>query len=125
MPALRRGLLLAALLAGALALPRGALGHALLISADPASGSTVVTAPASVVLTFGEAPDPRLSRVKVLDTGGADHASGAVQAVPGQPTRLRVPVGPLPDGVYTVTWRTISSVDGHVVTGAFAFGVGA
>src|SRR5207302_10395939 len=28
-------------------------------------------------------------------------------------------------GVYTVTWRTVSRVDGHVTGGAFAFGVGA
>ena len=28
------------------------------------------------------------------------------------------------DGVYTVAWRTVSSVDGHVAAGAYAFGVG-
>ena len=30
----------------------------------------------------------------------------------------------LPDGVYTVAWRTVSAVDGHLATGSFAFGIG-
>lgn len=31
---------------------------------------------------------------------------------------------PLARDVYTVTWQTVSSVDGHVATGSFPFGVG-
>ena len=38
---------------------------------------------------------------------------------------LSVPVGPLPDGVYTVAWRTVSAADGHTAAGSFAFSVGA
>jgi copper transport protein len=30
----------------------------------------------------------------------------------------------LDDGVYTVSWRVVSKVDGHLTSGAFAFGVG-
>jgi hypothetical protein len=30
----------------------------------------------------------------------------------------------MPDGVYTVTWRTVSKTDGHVTAGAISFGVG-
>ena len=30
----------------------------------------------------------------------------------------------LPKGVYTVSWKSISVVDGHLATGAFAFGIG-
>lgn len=44
--------------------------------------------------------------------------------VPGQPLALRVAVGDLPHGVYTVSWRTVSRVDGHLATGTFSFGVG-
>ena len=30
----------------------------------------------------------------------------------------------LGDGVYTVSWRVVSTADGHLTAGAFAFGVG-
>jgi copper transport protein len=46
------------------------------------------------------------------------------QPVPGHPDELRVRLGPLPNGAYTVAWRTVSRVDGHVTGGAFAFGIG-
>jgi copper transport protein len=111
-------------LGGAFALPEGAAAHALLQSSDPAAGSTVASAPSVVTLGFGEAPDPKLSSVKVLDASGQSVASGPAVAVPGQPDKLRVPLGRLQDGVYTVAWRTVSVVDGHTAAGSFAFGVG-
>jgi copper transport protein len=103
----------------------GAAGHALLLASDPAAGTSVAAAPAFVTLTFGETPDAQLSRVRVLDTAGQDHASGPVEAVPAKAAQLRVPVGPLADGVYTVAWRAVSAVDGHASAGSYAFGVGA
>jgi copper transport protein len=117
-----RLLAFAILAAGALAPAVSA--HALLQSSDPAAGSTLGSSPAVVTLTFGERPDPRLSSIKVLDTGGLNHASGSVQPVDGQPLALRIAVEPLPDGVYTVSWRTLSAVDGHSAAGSFSFGVG-
>jgi copper transport protein len=121
----RGALALLAIVAAAVALsPGDAAAHALLLSSKPAAGSTVGTAPTMVELTFGEAPDPKLSSAKVLDASGSNHASGPVAPAAGKPATLDVPVGPLADGVYTVSWRTVSSVDGHVAAGSFAFGVG-
>ncbi len=40
------------------------------------------------------------------------------------PQSVRAPIGGLADGVYTVSWRTVSAVDGHVSAGSFGFGVG-
>jgi copper transport protein len=114
----------AIMLGGAFALPRATGAHSLLQSSDPAAGSTVPVAPAVVVLIFGEAPDPALSVVKVLDTSGQEVASGPAVGVAGHPEQLEVPLGTLPDGVYTVAWRTVSTVDGHTTAGSFAFGVG-
>src|SRR4029079_15071032 len=54
--------------------------HALLRSSEPAAGSTLGSASASVLLTFGETPDPRLTSVQVLDSGGSKHAAGAPPA---------------------------------------------
>jgi copper transport protein len=104
--------------------PRDAAAHALLLSSKPAAGTTVGTSPTTIELTFGETPDPKLSTAKVLDASGSNHAGRPAVAAPGKPATLDVPVGTLADGVYTVTWRTVSSVDGHVAAGSFAFGVG-
>jgi copper transport protein len=105
-------------------LPENAAAHALLLSSKPAAGATVGTAPTTIELTFGETPDPKLSSAKVLDASGSNHATGPVTPAAGNGYTLDVPVGPLADGVYTVAWRTASSVDGHVAAGSFAFGVG-
>lgn len=98
--------------------------HALLRASTPATGAVLQQSPAAVTLTFTEEPEPTLSTVHVLDSAGAVVDRGGAQVVPGNPLQLRVPLGPLPTGVYTVTWRTVSRVDGHVTGGAFGFGVG-
>lgn len=102
----------------------GAAAHALRISSDPDDGSTLKVSPAEVSVTFSEEPDPALSALKVLDSSGASHQRGQATPVPGQPATLHVAVDHLADGVYTVTWRTVSHVDGHLAAGSFSFGVG-
>lgn len=101
-----------------------ARAHALLSGSQPPDGAQLATAPASVTLTFTEPTDPSLSVVHVLDTRGAQREEGAPARVAGDTKSLRVVVGELGKGVFTVTWRTVSRVDGHVTAGAFAFGVG-
>jgi copper transport protein len=115
----------AALAVGAaLGLPLTAAAHALPQSAIPAEGSEVQTAPKTVEITFGETPDPKLSTIAVVNGSGVSVDAGPTAAVPGHPLELAVPLKPIGDGVYTVTWKTVSEVDGHLATGAYAFGVG-
>jgi copper transport protein len=103
--------------------PLHASAHALRQSSVPDSGADLPQAPPDVTITFGEEPDARLSSIEVLSTGGQAYQQGPTQAVPGNPLQLRVALKPLPTGVYTVSWRTFSHVDGHVAGGAFNFGV--
>lgn len=121
-PALR--LAAAALLAGAGVLwgASGADAHALLSSSTPEDGAELAESPSRVVLSFTEEPEPSLAEVRVVDAAGATVSSAP--AAPVRPNQLSVPVGNLPEGVYTVTWRVVSRVDGHATAGAFAFGVG-
>ena len=105
-----------------MAVPAGA--HALVRTSDPANGALLQKAPPQVVITFTEVPDPKLSFIHVLDQGGKDVERGATTRVPGHPLELRVALGDLPPAVYTVTWRAVSQVDGHVTAGSFSFGVG-
>jgi copper transport protein len=97
--------------------------HAVLRGSEPAGGASVARAPDAVTLRFSEAPDPSLSVVRVLDTAGRVVSRGAARTA-GSPLELRVPLGAPGSGIYTVTWRAVSRVDGHVSQGAFAFGVG-
>jgi copper transport protein len=116
------GVVVAWLLLGPIA--TGAAAHALLTSSDPPAGASLSEAPNSVTITFTETPDPKLSSIRVLDSTGAPVAAGPTQVVPGAPTELTVSLPALQPGVYTVSWRTLSTVDGHLATGSYAFGIG-
>jgi copper transport protein len=102
-----------------------AAAHGSLLSSEPAGGSSLERAPAAVTLRFSERPDPGLSTVRVLDSGGRVVAGGPARPVPGRPMELRVPTADLAAGGYTVSWRIVSAVDGHRTDGVFGFGVGA
>jgi copper transport protein len=102
-----------------------AAAHGSLQSTEPAGGSSLERAPAAVTLRFSERPDPDLSTVRVLDSGGRVVAGGPARPVAGRPLELRVPTAGLPADGYTVSWRIVSAVDGHRTDGVFAFGVGA
>ena len=106
----------------ALAGPAGA--HALPQSSNPTPGATLSIPPATVTITFGERPDPKLSAINVLDSNGAPVTAGPTTASGSDPLTLEVPLRPLTGGVYTVAWRTVSAIDGHRATGSFAFGLG-
>jgi copper transport protein len=101
-----------------------ASAHALLRSSEPAAGETLSTAPAAATLHFTERPDPGLSVVHVLDSNGRAVERGPASSVPGDSQAITVPLPTLPQGVYTVNWRTTSEVDGHTTVGSFSFGVG-
>jgi len=103
-----------------------AAAHADLQSATPAADAALKQPPSEIVLTFSEAPDPGHSLIKVVDASGrpVDGVTG-VEGVPGDPNGLRVILtSALSRGTYSVNWRVVSADDGHVSTGAYAFGVG-
>jgi copper transport protein len=111
------GLFLATVLA--LLIPTSASAHALLVSSNPRAGQTLGTGPGVVVLEFSEPLNQRLSSASVTDPTGHQW--------PGQLTgsqEIRVPVETNAQGVYTVTWVSVSLTDGHRVSGSFTFGVG-
>jgi len=121
---MNRSALFALVALGVLAAASRAGAHALLSRSDPSAGATLQQAPEAISLTFTEEPEPTLSSVRVLLPTGQQVATGPLHVVPGAPRTLEVTLGPLSTGVYTVNWRTVSRVDGHVTGGAFAFGVG-
>ena len=97
--------------------------HALLVEADPGDGVSLQAPPTTVTLAFTEEPDVKLSSVRVLDASGGVHEQGALETVAGRPRSIRIGVSQVVKGVYTVSWRVVSRVDGHYTSGAYAFGV--
>jgi copper transport protein len=100
---------------------RPAAAHGLLIGASPAPNSVLAVAPTRIELRFNEDINGRLSRV-VLVQGSVRTPLRLLRA---DGRTLTYDAAALEPGAYIVEWRVISSIDGHLTRGAFAFGVGA
>ena len=103
---------------------RPAAAHANLADARPAPNSVLETAPEAVIAWFTEPIEAGLSEIRVLDSSGARVDRGDTKIDPNDPTAMSVRLEPLADGTYTVAWRNVSTVDGHLVRGSFLFSVG-
>lgn len=122
---LQYALLIAAISAVALAgMPRS-FGHASLVDSTPAPFSSVQATPREVVVHFSEPIEISYSRMTILDAAGSHVDMGDPHHVEGDTATLAVSMQPgMPEGVYTVTTRVLSAVDGHVTDSAFTFGIG-
>jgi copper transport protein len=109
---------------GALLWAPSAAAHSALQRSQPEAGASLDAAPSEIVLVFSERPDPGLSRVELLDDEGTPLEGLETHPADDDPATLRTALPDLPEGAYTVNWQALSAVDGHVTTGAFAFGVG-
>ena len=133
------GLILAAVLAGALAALAApaspASAHAYLAASSPADGSVLQRAPELVTLSFTEAVELSATRIQIVDGDGQRYAptsmtlrhTSADDAASAGDTEAPVDVvlglPNLPPNVYHVTWRTLSSDDLHTTNGNLVFGV--
>ena len=97
--------------------------HLHLVKSVPAANATVGAAPDSIRLWFSQAPELKVTSVKV--TGPGTTAVSIAPLAERDSSLVVAPVkGKMAAGAYTVAWRTMSK-DGHVVKGTFAFRIGA
>ncbi|MFH8514057.1 copper resistance CopC/CopD family protein [Streptomyces gelaticus] len=133
-PALRRPLAAAALLAALVCMVFGLLlggagpvsAHAALTGSDPQDGAVVATPPQEIKLTFSEGVALGDDSIRVLDPSGkrADTGAAPRDLACGSTMKYSVPLhSGLPDGTYTVAWQAVSA-DSHPISGAFTFSVG-
>jgi copper transport protein len=101
-----------------------AFAHALLVRSTPAANAVLAQPPVQVEIFFSEPLEEGLSSIRVFDSNNLSVDAGDVRVDPSDPTRLTVTLHALTDGVYTVTWKVVSSIDGHQTTGSFPFAVG-
>ncbi|MBV8862551.1 MAG: copper resistance protein CopC [Mycobacterium sp.] len=111
-------LLLAAITIAATVTAGAASAHAARVSVDPAENAILGVGPARVSATFNEQLQTTFAAMTVVGPDGNLWSSGQPQ-VQGAVVSLAVrPLGP--SGIYTVNYR-VTSADGHVVSGSWAF----
>jgi copper transport protein len=108
----------------ALTIPKS-YAHAFVIKSNPSSSQSLTAPPAKVDVYFSEPVDLRYSELSVIDPNGIQLDNKDIKNVNGDQSSLSVTLpSSLKDGVYTVTTKVLSQVDGHVTDNAFVFGVG-
>ncbi len=104
--------------------PRQVTAHAFLKSSDPAASSVLPTAPAGVTLRFTEPLERSYSRAQLYDQNGTQVQAATSRAGDDDFAMvLDLPSG-LPNGTYSVLWRTLSTADGHTAQGYVSFTIG-
>jgi copper transport protein len=101
-----------------------ALAHADLLRSDPAENSTLDTAPSQINLQFSEPIEPAFSSIDVLFEDGSTVDAGDSAVSNSDPNQISVSLTDQRQGTYIVSWRVLSSADGHITSGAFVFSVG-
>ena len=89
----------------------------------PSLTSNAPAGTTEVIVFFSEPVDINFSEVKVFDNNGNQIDNKDTSYFEGE-LSLIVTTSPLEDGVYTVSTKVLSKVDGHLVPDAFLFAVG-
>lgn len=120
----RVGMLVGLLITMVLALlvPSGTVSaHAGLENSIPAASSVLEDSPTAITLDFDEPIEADLTSIQLFDGDATLIETGPPTAAAPDVVTASVPT--LDDGLYAVVWR-ITSIDGHVIDGAFSFQVG-
>lgn len=100
--------------------PTTAAAHQQLLRATPAAGASLERAPGEIRLTFNQAVDAALARLRVVGPSG-EIEIGTPTVPDGSPAVLFATMsGPLPPGTYTVHWL-VTGADGHPVRDQYSF----
>jgi len=100
-----------------------ASAHPFLLDSEPGQGQNAPAGTTQIITNYSEAVEIGFSELKVYDANGNQIDNGDTAYNDGE-TSLIVTTQPLEDGVYTITSKVLSKVDGHLVQAAIVFGVG-
>ena len=117
-----RGLLILLLVFSSISIPI-AYAHPFTEETIPSLVSNAPTGTSEVIIFFSEPVDINFSEVKVLDNNGNQIDNKDTNYFEDE-LSLIVTTPPLEDGVYTVTTKVLSKIDGHLVPDAFLFAIG-
>jgi copper transport protein len=100
--------------------PTFAAAHASLVRSDPPANVLLEAAPQVLRLWYDEDLASGLSLISILDRSNLVVLQGG-EVNSQDPKVLDLPVERIRPGIYTVSWKVLSAVDGHITRGAFAF----
>lgn len=95
--------------------------HGELVASDPAANASLPEAPERLTLAFTEPVDAASALVELLDAEQQPVAGLGEVALADGGRRVEVSLPALDPGVYVVRYQILSTVDGHVTSGSFAF----
>lgn len=111
-----------ALGSAAFTLPQPSFAHSVVVSSQPAAGSTITGLTCRVRIVFNNRIDASRSRIQMMDTAN----TATTVAVTGDDTRSSLNAtfeAPRP-GPWQVEWQVLSA-DGHIVRGRIPFTIAA
>jgi putative copper export protein/methionine-rich copper-binding protein CopC len=100
------------------------LAHAQLVASSPASGAVLPESPEALRLIFSEPLESQVTSLDLRTLDGTPILDRAGEVDPDDPHALVAVPPRLDDGIYSITWRSLSAADGHIVEGFLHFGVG-
>jgi methionine-rich copper-binding protein CopC len=101
--------------------------HSDLVSSEPEDGQVLAQSPVQVMAMFSEELDTQTSTLLVVDSerNQVDNGDGGTDLDDLEHKTILVSLPPaLPDGTYTVQWKSVSAEDEDVESGEFTFIVG-
>jgi len=99
--------------------------HAFVINSDPSPSQTLKSPPTKVEVYLSEPVDLRYSKLSVIGQDGKQVDNKNLQYANEDQTALSVILPQdIKDGLYTVSTKMLSQIDGHVTDNAFVFGLG-
>jgi copper transport protein len=99
--------------------------HAFVINSNPSPSQTLKSPPTKVEVYLSEPVDLRYSKLNVIGPDGKQIDNKNVEYANGDEAALSVTLSSdMKDGIYTVSTKMLSQIDGHVTDNAFVFGVG-
>ena len=83
--------------------------------------------PANVTIIFSERPDPKVSYIHITDSEGnrIDDGDFEITGENDRQATVLLDKNKVNDGVYSISWLTLSKDDGHISKGTYVVGVGA
>jgi len=100
-----------------------AYAHPFLLDSEPPQAGNAAIGTTQIITKYSEAVEIDFSELKVFDSNGNQIDNGDTAYYEGE-NSLVITTSPLEDGVYTVTSKVLSKVDGHLVRAAVIFGAG-
>lgn len=100
-----------------------AMAHATLTTTQPQGDAVLASAPERVSLEFTEPVETAFGAIQVYDSDRRPIEVGDLTSPQADTVAVALPDG-LADGTYAVSWHVVSA-DGHPISGAFVFHVGA